>query len=402
MINDFNSAEIKIFSITEINKLVKELLQDNFPSIWVKGELSNFIEASSGHWYFTLKDNGAQVRCTMFKGKNSQVKWIPKNGDLIEAQCKIGLYEQRGDYQLNISSLQQAGLGRLFEEFNKLKQKLDSEGLFNQEQKKSLPVYPNCIGVITSPDAAVLRDVITTLKRRNKSLRIIVYPTLVQGKTAPQGIIDALRLANQRDEVDVLILCRGGGSIEDLWSFNDESVVREIYSSTLPIISAVGHQTDITISDFVADLRAPTPTSAAEIISTSYEELFGNLEYFKTNLSNIIQNKIEQLNQRIDFLEKGLVSPIQKIASQNDLIQALTNRMQITMSSRLEKYQEQIKSYKQNLSHLNPNEILSRGYSIILNQNKKIINNVSAMSVSDKIKIKFHKGDAEANITKVN
>jgi len=402
MINDFNSAEIKIFSITEINKIVKELLQDNFPSIWVKGELSNFIEASSGHWYFTLKDNGAQVRCTMFKGKNSQVKWIPKNGDLIEAQCKIGLYEQRGDYQLNISSLEQAGLGRLFEEFNKLKQKLDSEGLFNQEQKKSLPVYPNCIGVVTSPDAAVLRDVITTLKRRNKSLRIIVYPTPVQGKTAPQGIVDALRLANQRDEVDVLILCRGGGSIEDLWSFNDESVVREIYSSTLPIISAVGHQTDITISDFVADLRAPTPTSAAEIVSTSYEELFGNLEYFKTNLSNIIQNKIEQLNQRIDFLEKGLVSPIQKISFQNDLIQALTNRMQITMSSRLEKYQEQIKSYKQNLSHLNPNEILSRGYSIILNQNKNIINNASAMSVSDKIKIKFHKGDAEANITKIN
>ena len=402
MINDFNSAEIKIFSITEINKLVKELLQDNFPSIWVKGELSNFIEASSGHWYFTLKDNGAQARCTMFKGKNSQVKWIPKNGDLIEAQCKIGLYEQRGDYQLNISSLQQAGLGRLFEEFNKLKQKLDSEGLFNQEQKKSLPVYPNCIGVVTSPDAAVLRDVITTLKRRNKSLRIIIYPTPVQGKTAPQGIIDALRLANQRDEVDVLILCRGGGSIEDLWSFNDESVVREIYSSTLPIISAVGHQTDITISDFVADLRAPTPTAAAEIISNSYEELLGNLEYFKTNLSNIIQNKIEQLNQRIDFLEKGLVSPIQKIASQNDLIQALTNRIQITMRLRLEKYQEQIKSYKQNLSHLNPNEILSRGYSIILNQNKNIINNASAMSVSDKIKIKFHKGDAEANITKIN
>ena len=402
MINDFNSAEIKIFSITEINKLVKEMLQDNFPSIWVKGELSNFIEASSGHWYFTLKDNGAQVRCTMFKGRNSLVKWIPKNGDLIEAQCKIGLYEQRGDYQLNISSLQQAGLGRLFEEFNELKQKLDSEGLFNQEQKKLLPAYPNCIGVVTSPDAAVLRDVITTLKRRNKSLRIIIYPTPVQGKTAPQGIIDALRLANQRDEVDVLILCRGGGSIEDLWSFNDESVVREIYSSTLPIISAVGHQTDITISDFVADLRAPTPTAAAEIISTSYEELLGNLEDFKINLSNIIQNKIEQLNQRIDLLEKGLVSPIQKIASQNDLIQALTDRMQIIIGARLERYQEQIKSYKQNLSHLNPNEILSRGYSIILNQNKKIINNTSAVSVSDKIKIKFHKGDAEANITKIN
>ena len=402
MINDFNSAEIKIFSITEINKLVKELLQDNFPSIWVKGEISNFIEASSGHWYFSLKDNSAQVRCTMFRGKNNEVKWVPKNGDLIEVQCNIGLYEQRGDYQLNVSSLQQAGLGKLFEEFNQLKQKLDAEGLFDKEQKKTLPPHPNSIGVITSPDASVLRDVITTLKRRNKSLKVIIYPTPVQGKTAPQGIIGAIKLANQRNEVDILIVCRGGGSIEDLWSFNDELVAREIFSSRLPIISAIGHQTDITISDFVADLRAPTPTAAAEIISTSYEELLVNLEYFKSNLLNIIQNKIEQLTQRIDFLEKGLVSPIQKIASQYDLISALKNRMQITITSQLEKYREQIKSYKQNLSHLNPNEILSRGYSIILTQNKKIINNASAMSVSDKIKIKFHEGNAEASITKIN
>ena len=402
MINDFNSAEIKIFSITEINKLVKELLQNNFPSIWVKGEISNFIEASSGHWYFSLKDNGAQVRCTMFKGKNNEVKWVPKNGDLIEAQCNIGLYEQRGDYQLNISSLQQAGLGRLFEEFNQLKQKLNAEGLFDEKQKKLLPLYPNYIGVITSPDASVLRDVISTLKRRNKSIEVIIYPTPVQGKMAPQGIIEAIQLANERDEADVLIICRGGGSIEDLWSFNDELVAREIFSSSLPIISAVGHQTDITISDFVADVRAPTPTAAAEIVSKSFEELLGNLDYFKSNISNLIQNKIEQLNQRIDFLEKGLVSPIQKIALQFDLILALKNRLQITITSQLEKYQEQIKSYNQNLNHLNPNEILSRGYSIILNQNKKIINNASAIGVSDKIKIKFHEGNAEANITKIN
>ena len=402
MINDFNSAEIKIFSITEINKLVKELLQNNFPSIWVKGEISNFIEASSGHWYFSLKDNGAQVRCTMFKGKNNEVKWVPKNGDLIEAQCNIGLYEQRGDYQLNISSLQRAGLGKLFEEFNQLKHKLNAEGLFDEKQKKSLPLYPNYIGVITSPDASVLRDVISTLKRRNKSIEVIIYPTPVQGKMAPQGIIEAIQLANQRDEVDVLIICRGGGSIEDLWSFNDELVAREIFSSSLPIISAVGHQTDITISDFVADVRAPTPTAAAEIVSKSFEELLGNLDYFKSNISNLIQNKIEQLNQRIDFLEKGLVSPIQKIALQFDLILALKNRLQITITSQLEKYQEQIKSYNQNLNHLNPNEILSRGYSIILNQNKKIINNASAIGVSDKIKIKFHEGNAEANITKIN
>jgi len=402
MINDFNSAEIKIFSITEINKLVKELLRDNFPTIWVKGEISNFIEASSGHWYFSLKDNNAQVRCTMFKGKNNNVKWNPKNGDLIEAQCDIGLYEQRGDYQLNISSLQQAGLGKLFEEFNQLKQKLDQEGLFDEKQKKALPSYPNSIGVITSSDASVLRDVITTLKRRNKSLKIIIYPTPVQGKESPEGIIDAIKIANQRSEVDILILCRGGGSIEDLWSFNNELVAREIFSSKLPIISAIGHQTDITISDFVADLRAATPTAAAEIISLSHEELLGNLEYFKSNLINIIQNKIEQLNQKIDFLEKALISPTQKIAKQYDSILAFKSRMQVTMNSQLEKYKEQIRSYKQNLDHLNPNEILSRGYSIILNRKKKIINNASAMNVNDKIKIKFYEGNAEANITKIN
>jgi len=215
------------------------------------------------------------------------------------------------------------------------------------KSKKNLYLpYPNSIGVITSPDASVLRDVITTLKRRNKSLEVIIYPTPVQGKMAPQGIIEAIKLANQRDEVDVLIICRGGGSIEDLWSFNDELVAREIFSSRLPIISAVGHQTDITISDFVADLRAPTPTAAAEIISTSYEELLGNLEYFKSNLSNLIQNKIEQLTQRIDFLEKGLVSPIQKIVLQFDLISALKNRMQITIHPSL-------KNIESKLNHTN-------------------------------------------------
>ena len=402
MINDFNSAEIKIFSITEINKLVKQLLQDNFPTIWVKGEISNFIEASSGHWYFSLKDNNAQVRCTMFKGQNNEVKRSPKNGDMIEAQCKIGLYEQRGDYQLNISSLQQAGLGKLFEEFNLLKQKLDKEGLFDDHYKKTLPSYPNTIGIITSPDAAVLRDIIITLKRRNKSLKIIIYPTPVQGQAAPKGIIDAIKIANQRNEVDVLILCRGGGSIEDLWSFNEELVARQIFSSKLPIITGVGHQTDITISDFVSDLRAATPTAAAEIISSSHEELIGSLEYFESNLTNIIQHKIDELNQKIDLLEKGLLSPAQKIMIQYDLIIGFKNRIQMAINSQLQKYQEQIKSYKQNLNYLNPNEILARGYSIVLNQNKKIINKASVLNLSDKIKIKFYKGNVEANITKIN
>ena len=305
-------------------------------------------------------------------------------------------------YDLIHETIKSCYVANTIDEFEKMihnRQLLTNSFLIN---KKKIPYLPSSIGVITSPDASVLRDVISTLERRNKSLEVIIYPTPVQGKMAPQGIIEAIQLANQRDEVDVLIICRGGGSIEDLWSFNDELVAREIFSSNLPIVSAVGHQTDITISDFVADLRAPTPTAAAEIVSKSYEELLGNLEYFKSNLLNLIQNKIEQLTQRIDFLEKGLVSPIQKIVLQFDLISGLKNRMQITINSQLEKYREQIKSYKQNLSHLNPNEILSRGYSIVLNQNKKIINNASAVSVSDKIKIKFHEGNAEASITIIN
>lgn len=398
IINDFNSYETKIFSVSEINKLVKDILQHNFPIILIKGEVSNFIEASSGHWYFSLKDSNAQVRCTMFKGKNSRVKWKPKNGDSIEAECKIGLYEARGEYQLNIESLKKSGLGGLFEEFNRLKEKLTAEGLFNKDNKKDIPSFVKSVGVITSPDGAVIRDIISTLKRRNELLNIIIYPTSVQGVGSVEGIINALNIANERNEVDVVILARGGGSIEDLWSFNDENVARSISLSTLPIISAVGHETDVTISDFVADLRAPTPSSAAEIVSINLSDILEKLEYLNLKLLTIIQSKIDYIYQKVDYLEKRLMSPSEKIIAQNILIKNFLDRMTISMKSSLNNYQNKINLVKKNISLLNPNEILSRGYSIIFDKNQNIVNDASQILVNDKIEVKLHKGRLRAKI----
>ena len=398
IINDFKSYETKIFSVSEINKLVKDILQHNFPIILVKGEISNFIEASSGHWYFSLKDSNAQVRCTMFKGKNSRIKWKPKNGESIEAECKVGLYEARGEYQLNIESLQKSGLGDLFEKFNRLKEKLIAEGLFDEANKKPIPSFVRRVGVITSPDGAVIRDIISTLKRRNEFLKIVIYPTPVQGTGSVEGIVNALNTANQRDEVDVVILARGGGSIEDLWSFNDENVARCISQSMLPTISAIGHETDVTISDFIADLRAPTPTAAAEIVSTNLSDIFEKLEYFNLKLLTIIQSKLDYLYQKIDYLEKCLMSPSEKIIAQNILIKNYLDRITISMKSSLNNYQNKIDLVKKNISLLNPNEILSRGYSIIFDKNQNIVNDVSQILVKDKIEVKLHKGRLKADI----
>ena len=398
IINDFKSYETKIFSVSEINKLVKDMLQHNFPIILVKGEISNFIEATSGHWYFSLKDSNAQVRCTMFKGKNSRIKWKPKNGESIEAECKVGLYEARGEYQLNVESLQKSGLGDLFEEFNRLKEKLIAEGLFDEVNKKPIPSFVKRVGVVTSPDGAVVRDIISTLKRRNEFLKIVIYPTPVQGNGSVEGIVNALNTANQRDEVDVVILARGGGSIEDLWSFNDENVARCISQSMLPTISAIGHETDVTISDFIADLRAPTPTAAAEIVSINLSDIFEKLEYFNLKLLTIIQSKIDYLYQKIDYLEKRLMSPSEKIIAQNVLIKNYLDRITISMKSSLNNYQNKIDLVKKNISLLNPNEILSRGYSIIFDKNQNIVNDVSQILIKDKIEVKLHKGRLKADI----
>ena len=398
MINEEESDDQKIFSITELNRMVKNVLQHNFEIMWIKGEVSNFISATSGHWYFSLKDNQAQVRCAMFRGSNSKIDWAPKNGDLIEAKVQVGLYEARGEYQLNIEYIQRAGMGALFEKFNQLKNKLESLGLFDVAAKKPITTYPSTIGLITSPDGAVIKDVISTLRRRNKSVSIIIYPTLVQGEAAPEGIIKAINIANTRNEVDTIILCRGGGSIEDLWAFNSEALAFEIFNSSIPIISAVGHQTDFTISDFVSDIRAATPTAAAEIISESLEQTLIQIETYKKIMSNIINEKLQSLSQKIDIFEKRLVSPSEKLLMQLEVTRNLRKRLKFNFEKKLESYKNKINSLEQNLFHLNPNSILSRGYSIIFDQNKNIINNSSKVTSDDKINIKFHHGNAQAKI----
>ena len=398
MINEEDSDSQKIFSITELNRMVKNALQHNFEIMWIKGEISNFISAASGHWYFSLKDSQAQVRCAMFRGSNNKIDWAPKNGDLIEARVQVGLYEARGEYQLNIEYIQRAGMGALFEKFTQLKNKLESLGLFDVNSKKSIATHPSSIGVITSPDGAVIKDVISTLRRRNKSVSIIVYPTLVQGEAAPEGIIKAINIANTRNEVDTIILCRGGGSIEDLWAFNSEALAFEIFNSSIPIISAVGHQTDFTISDFVADIRAATPTGAAELISESLEQTVIQIETYKKIMSDIINERLQSLSQKIDILEKRLVSPSEKLLMQLEVTTNLRKRLKFNFEKKLESYKNKINSLEQNLFHLNPNSILSRGYSIIFDQNKNIINSSSNVASDDKISIKFHHGSAQAKI----
>lgn len=398
-INSSKPNEAKVFSVKEINRLVRELLEQSFPSFWISGEISNFISASSGHWYFSLKDDEAQVRCTMFKNKNMAADWVPKNGEKIEAKCFIGLYEARGEYQLNIELIRHAGAGLLSEAFNQLKEKLLKEGLFEPSRKKPIPQFPKSIGVITSPTGAAIEDILITLKRRSPHIPIFIYPSLVQGKEAPSAIVKAVETANTRMECDVLILARGGGSIEDLWAFNEEIVARAIVASKIPTITGVGHETDTTIADFVSDLRAPTPTGAAELVTSHTVELIKTIQAYKNQLNKMMASVIRELMQKIDYLEKRLISPRQQIQRQKEQIHQYIQRINQSMKNAMIQYRLNIDKLKLNLDHLSPHAVLSRGYSIITNVDGQIVNNVNQLKLDDKIHIQLNHGQADANIS---
>ena len=398
-INSTKPNEAKVFSVKEINRLVRELLEQSFPSFWISGEISNFISASSGHWYFSLKDDEAQVRCTMFKNKNMAADWTPKNGEKIEAKCFIGLYEARGEYQLNIDLIRHAGAGLLSEAFNQLKERLLKEGLFETSRKKLIPQFPKSIGVITSPTGAAIEDILTTLKRRSLHIPIFIYPCLVQGKEAPVAIVKAIETANIRMECDVLILARGGGSIEDLWAFNEEIVARAIVASKIPTITGVGHETDTTIADFVSDLRAPTPTGAAELVTSHTVELVKTIQVYKNQLNKVMAGVIRELMQKIDYLEKRLISPRQQIQRQKEQIHQYIQRINQSMKNAMILYRLKIDKLKLNFDHLNPHAVLSRGYSIITNVDGQIVNNVNQLKLDDKIRIQLNHGQADANIS---
>ncbi|MDP1766584.1 MAG: exodeoxyribonuclease VII large subunit [Methylotenera sp.] len=392
----------KILTVSELNRLANQVLTQSFPLFWISGEVSNLTRAASGHWYFSLKDAGAQVRCVMFKGRNSYLDWSPKEGDKVEARCTVTLYEARGDFQLTIEFLQRAGLGILFEAFEKLKAKLQLEGLFDAALKKPLPVHPKKIGIVTSPDAAALRDVLTTLKRRMPSIPIVIYPTPVQGKGVAIQIADAIQLANERAECDVLIICRGGGSIEDLWQFNDEIVARAIAECAIPTISGVGHETDFTICDFVADVRAATPTAAAELVTPSRDNLLNVLNQLKQQLARNMQYLLNQREQTLDYLARRLISPQQLIDQQKLQLTQIAYRLNTVINQQLQVKQQNLLRMNQNLTHLNPQAVLTRGYAFVQNKSGVIITSSQQLQAGDEVKLTFGVGSADATINKAS
>jgi exodeoxyribonuclease VII large subunit len=317
----------EVMSVSQLNQAVSRLLERSFPLSWVAGEISNFTRAASGHWYFTLKDQNAQVRAVMFRGRAQYADFNPREGDKVEVRAVVTLYAARGDFQLNVEAIRRAGVGNLYEAFLKLKQKLADAGLFDAERKRELPVFPRTIGIVTSPQAAALRDILTTLKRRAPHIQIILYPTAVQGEGSAAKIATAIASASRRAECDVLLVCRGGGSMEDLWSFNDEAVAHAIADCSMPVIAGIGHETDFTIADFVADLRAPTPTAAAELAATPRSDWLGLLLQHAEDLTQALRRQLNEQAQTLDWTARRLHSPAAAINHQKLRLAATHNRL---------------------------------------------------------------------------
>ncbi|WP_435952581.1 exodeoxyribonuclease VII large subunit [Dryocola sp. BD626] len=356
-----------IFTVSRLNQTVRLLLEQEMGQVWISGEISNFSQPSSGHWYFTLKDDTAQVRCAMFRNSNRRVTFRPQHGQQVLVRANITLYEPRGDYQIIVESMQPAGEGLLQQQYEQLKQRLSEEGLFEQQYKKPLPSPARQVGVITSKTGAALHDILHVLKRRDPSLPIIIYPTAVQGADAPMQIVRAIELANKRGECDVLIVGRGGGSLEDLWSFNDERVARAIFASQIPIVSAVGHETDVTIADFVGDVRAPTPSAAAEIVSRNQVELLRQIQSQQTRMEMAMDYYLAQRSQLFTRLQHRLQQqhPQLRLARQQSTLDRLQQRLTLAMDGKLRRTVQQQQRLAQRLNQQQPQPRIHRAQTRI-------------------------------------
>lgn len=402
----FNSSqEANVYTVSELNHSVKLLLENGFASIWIEGEISNFTAPHSGHWYFSLKDSEAQVRCAMFRMYQKKVGLLPKNGMHVLVKARVSLYENRGEFQLIVEELEERGEGKLRLAFDILKKKLQAMGMFDEAHKKSLPTFPQTIGVITSATGAAIRDILSVLKRRHPCVSIIIYPALVQGSKAAISIVSAIQIANQRKECDVLILARGGGSLEDLWPFNEEPVALAIHQSTLPIISGIGHEIDVAIADFVADLRAPTPSAAAELAAPDCMELIQLLTRYSQQLKRQIDTRLQHLHQKMQWIEKHLFHqhPKRKLMEkmqQLDYFQLTLNKLQINHITSLK---TQLAQYAATLEALSPLATLQRGYAIVtrpplsksINTKQdpaKIIKSAQDLALGETVEIKLHQG----------
>ena len=393
-----------ILTVTELTKSIKLLLEDNFPKVWVEGEISNYIKHSSGHRYFTLKDEGAQIRCIIWKGMSRYLFFEPENGMKVKACGQVTVYERSGQYQLIISAMQPAGVGELELAFQQLKMKLEKEGLFDERHKRSIPEYPERIGVITSPTGAAIRDIIKVINRRAPWVEIIIRPAMVQGETAAADIVKAITEFNDYGLVDLLIVGRGGGSLEDLWPFNEEQTARAIFASKLPIISAVGHQIDFTIADFTADLRAPTPSAAAEMAAPDGAKLNGFIiECYR----RLCQLQIENIESYMVDLQNltyryGLRKPMEIINSRIQRLDELDHGFHKSAFHMIERFKNDLSMVRARLNSASPKAILSRGYAYISSpETKKAIKSFTEVAVGDTIDVSLYKGGLQAGVTKV-
>jgi len=428
-------------TVAQLNQAVGQLLETNVPVVWVRGEISNFTQAASGHWYFTLKDSRAAVRTVMFRSRAAAVGFVPRAGDQVEVRARVSLYEPRGDYQLQADAMRRAGLGNLYEAFLRLKAQLESEGLFDPAAKRTPVALPRAIGVITSLHAAALRDVLSALARRAPQVPVVIYPAPVQGADAAARLAAQLQVANARQEVDTLLLVRGGGSIEDLWSFNDETLARLVAASQIPVISGVGHETDFTIVDFVADLRAPTPTAAAELACVPRADLLGQVGQAAQRLARAQQRRLEIAAQRLDRAAAQLISPASRLAHQaerlnslrhrlaaawgrphgrraarldiavqrlahaapdtgraGERLNALARRMVQAHTRHLDARRARIAAVAAQLRALDPQHTLARGYAIARDAHGRIVRDGAALTGGQELDLKFAAGAARVHV----
>lgn len=394
---------IKILTVSALNNYIKKVMDNDYilNNVHVKGEISNLKIHNSGHIYFSLKDEFGKINAVMFRSDAENLKFIPENGMDVEVTGRVSLYLKDGSYQLYCNKMEPVGIGDLYVTFLKLKEKLEKEGLFDERRKKAIPFYPRRIGVITSPTGAAIRDIINVSTRRNKNCNILIYPSLVQGKGASQDIIRGIEYFNTIEDIDTIIIARGGGSIEELWSFNDEELAYAVYKSKKPIISGVGHETDFTIIDFVSDRRAPTPSAAAEIAVPSLVEMEERIEVLRTLLHNNVYNKINSKSNALERLKNRLklTSPINEIVNSYNHIDNLKNRLSHHMKLSLEVKKEQLSKNYALIAAYNPLNILNKGYSIIQDKEDQVISSIEELKKQEKLKILLKDGKIEARVS---
>ncbi|EGT2191124.1 exodeoxyribonuclease VII large subunit [Clostridium perfringens] len=398
--------KLKTLSVGEVNNYVKKLVENDFilKNLNVKGEISNLKFHSSGHIYFSLKDENSKVNCIMFKNNAVNLDFRLEEGMKVEIKARLGVYHKEGTYQLYCENIKKAGIGELFEEFHKLKKELSEEGIFDQKYKRALPKFPKRIGIITARTGAAVRDIINVIQRRNKSLDIILYPAKVQGENAADSIIEGIRYFNNEKSVDVIILGRGGGSIEELWAFNNRDLAYEIFNSRIPTVSAVGHEVDFTISDFVSDMRAPTPSAAGELVSPSLKEMINDLLNKKEFLHRAIDRKFLNAKKDVDLLHKGLKgnNPKHIIEKRIKEVNSLEEKLNFLGKRKIDKAKDELIALNSILQTLNPLNTLGRGYSVIMDKEDKVINKVSELKKNDMVKVIMKDGSVNIDIKIIN